>query len=212
MNPGVRNTIIGVLLMIFIFTSGFVWKINQPRALRVSDMQANGLMVFEQPREVLPFTLNSHLGEPFTRDSLLGKWTMVFPGFTNCPDICPITLATLADMWDFLDAKPKSNLQVVMLSVDPKRDTPEKLGQYVPYFNDEFIGVTGDLRTTANLASQLSIAFTIVDPTEELETYNVDHTGNIVLINPEGHYHGFFRPPFDPAKLKLTYQSAWIQY
>ena len=114
-------------------------------------------------------------------------------------------------MWDYLDAKPKADLQVVMLSVDPNRDTVEKLGQYVPYFSEDFTGLTGDLRTIANLATQLNIAFDIIDPDTAEGNYNVAHSGNIVLVNPAGNYQGFFKPPFDPAILKLNYQSVWVQ-
>lgn len=212
MDKGVKKTVIAIVALILVFTSAFFWKINQPRALRVNEMAANGLILFETQREILPFELQNHLGETVTKEDFLGKWTMVFPGFTHCPDICPTTLATMSKMWEYLDDKPREDLQVMMLTVDPHRDTPEKLALYVPYFNKEFIGVTGDLGTTANLAAQLNIAFTIIDPATAPESYNVDHSGNIVLINPQGHYQGFFKPPFDPALLKLTYQSAWVQH
>jgi len=212
MDKGVRNTVIAVVAAMVLFTAGFVWKINQPRALSASEMATNGLILFDTPREVLPFELVNHRNEPVTRDSFVGKWTMIFPGFTHCPDICPTTMATLSQMYEFLDDKPKSNLQVMMLSVDPKRDTPEQLALYVPYFNQEFIGLTGEHPIIANLSAQLSIAVDYSFLNTEEESYNVDHSGNIVLINPDGNYQGFFKPPFDPALLKLTYQSAWIQH
>lgn len=212
MDRGVRNTVIAVVAVICVFVSGFVWKINQPRAISASEMAINGLILFENPREIPPFELVDHNNEPLTKDNLMGKWTMVFAGFTHCPDICPTTMATLSRMYEFLDPKPKANLQVMMLSVDPNRDTPEQLALYVPYFHEDFIGVTGDMGVIANLASQLSIAVDFSYLASEEESYNVDHSGNVVLINPEGHYQGFFKPPFDPALLKLTYQSAWVQH
>ena len=209
---GVRNTVIIVVMTMVILVSGFFWKINQPRALRTHEMAANGLVLFDAPREILPFELQAHTGEPFTLDDLKGKWTMVFPGFTNCPDICPTTLATLSTMWGYLDEKPRSDLQVALFSVDPNRDSAEVLSAYVPYFNEDFIGLTGDLGTVVHLGHQLNIAFTVVDPSTAPEHYNVDHSSSIVLINPQGQYQGFFRAPFDPAILKLTYQSAWVQH
>jgi len=212
MNVGVRNTVFIIVAVIILFTSAFFWKISQPRALSSSEMAANGLVLFDTAREVLPFELNDHLGEKVTRDNFLGNWTMLFAGFTHCPDICPATMATLSKMYDFLDEKPRENLQVIMLSVDPNRDSPEELAQYVPYFNEGFIGLTGDISVIANLATQLSIAVDYSYLESEEENYNVGHSGNIVLINPEGGYQGFFKPPFDPSLLKLTYQSAWIQH
>lgn len=207
----IRKTAAISVVVIFILVLGFFWKITQPRALRISEMQTNGLMYFETPRQVLPFELLDENGGTFTRDDLVGKWTMIFPGFTHCPDICPTTMAQLGQMWGYLDEKPKEDLQVIMLSVDPNRDTVEILGQYVNYFNEDFIGLTGNLGTIADLAAQLNIAFDIINPDNAPDQYDVAHSANIVLVNPEGNYQGFFRPPFDPAILKLNYQSVWVQ-
>ena len=207
----IYKTVAICVLAFLIMVAGFVWKINQPRAVSYADMAANGLIYFEQPRQVLDFELLDHEGNAFTREDLVGKWTMMFPGFTHCPDICPTTMSQLGQMWGYLDANPRDDLQVIMLSVDPSRDSVEKLGQYVPYFNEEFIGLTGDLGVIANLAAQTNIAFDIINPDEAPEHYDVAHSGNIVLINPAGNYQGFFKPPFDPALLKLNYQSVWIQ-
>ena len=207
----IRKTAVIVVAVIFVLVVAFFWKITQPRALRVADMAANGLVLFSAPREVLPFELVDHRGNTFTRDDLVGKWTMIFPGFTFCPDICPTTMAQLGQMWEYLDDKPKKDLQVIMLSVDPNRDTVEKLGQYVPYFNEEFTGLTGNLGTIANLATQMNIAFDVINPENAPDSYDVAHSANIVLLNPDGNYQGFFKPPFDPAILKMNYQSVWVQ-
>lgn len=207
----IRKTAVISVVVIFVFVLAFFWKITQPRALRISEMQSNGLMYFETPRQVLPFELVDENGETFTRDDLVGKWTMIFPGFTHCPDICPTTMAQLSQMWGYLDEKPREDLQVIMLSVDPTRDTVDILNQYVNYFHEDFIGLTGDLGTIADLAAQLNIAFDIINPDSAPDNYDVAHSANIVLINPNGNYQGFFRPPFDPAILKLNYQSVWVQ-
>ena len=208
----IHKTTLIVVAVIFVLVLAFFWKITQPRALHVSDMAANGLVYFATPREVLPFELIDHNGQPFTRDDLTGKWTMLFPGFTFCPDICPTTMAQLGQMWGYLDDKPRQDLQVIMLSVDPNRDTVEKLSQYVPYFNEDFIGLTGNLGTIANVATQMNIAFDIINPDGAPDHYDVAHSGNIVLLNPDGNYQGFFKPPFDPSILKLNYQSVWVQH
>lgn len=207
----IHRTAIIVVAVIFVFVVSFFWRITQPRALKVADMEANGLVYFDTPREVLPFELLDHHGNTFTRDDLKGKWTMLFAAFTSCPDICPTTMAQLGQMWEYLDDKPREDLQVIMLSVDPNRDTVEKMGLYVPYFNEEFIGLTGNLGTIANLATQMNIAFDIINPEEAPDAYDVAHSANIVLLNPDGNYQGFFKPPFDPAILKLNYQSVWVQ-
>ena len=89
------------------------------------------------------------------------------------------------------------------------RDTVDKLAEYVPYFNQDFVGLTGDFIEIKRLANQLNIAFNKVvhNPDEGGDDYSVDHSGNIALINPYGHYHAFFKPPLDVARLKLTYLS-----
>jgi len=207
----IRKTAVISVAVIFVFVLAFFWKVTQPRALHISEMQSNGLMYFETPREVLPFELLDETGATFTREDLVGKWTMIFPGFTHCPDICPTTMAQLSQMWGYLDEKPKEDLQVIMLSVDPTRDSVDILNQYVNYFNEDFIGLTGDLGTIADLAAQLNIAFDIINPDNAPDEYDVAHSANIVLVNPNGNYQGFFRPPFDPAILKLNYQSVWVQ-
>ena len=210
--PGVARTAFVILAVMALFIALFVYKISQPRVLAPNEMAANGAIMLDTPREIAPFELVSDNGQPFTNADLEGKWTLLFPGYTFCPDICPVTMAMLANTYELLDEKPKRNLQVVLLTVDPYRDTPERLQQYADYFNPDFRGVTGAMSDLINLGLQLNIAFSVTNPETAGENYLVDHSGNIVLINPNGHYHGFFKPPFDPGRLKLTYQSAWAAF
>ena len=208
---GIRNTVIALVGFMALLLGLLVNKMLQPRVLSIEEMVNSGAIMFSEAREIEPLSLLDQNNESFSNDRFQGVWTLVFFGFTHCPDICPTTMAQMAQMWEYLDAKPKQDLQVVMLSVDPFRDTVEKMGQYVPYFNQEFIGLTGNLRTIADLGAQLNIAFDIINPDTAPEHYDVAHSGNIVLVSPEGHYQGFFKPPFDPAILKLNYQSVWVQ-
>ncbi len=208
----IRKTfaIIGVIVAVFVVL--FFNRMTQPRQLSTNEMLLNGLVMFEQPRAFEDFSFIDHRGEVFDQEDLLGKWTMVFPGFTFCPDICPVTMSMLAEVWDILDEKPREDLQVVMMTVDPNRDDPERLAQYVPYFNENFIGITSDIGKTLWVAQQLNIAMSVVNPETAGDFYTVDHSGNIVLINPRGHYAGYFKPPFEPGRIKLTYQSVWGQF
>ena len=89
----------------------------------------------------------------------------------------------------------------------PARDTVEQLATYVPFFNEEFIGVTGEFVDIHRFATALNTPFRKVVPKDGGE-YQVDHSANVVLINPRGDYHGFFRAPLDQAKMKVTYRSA----
>ncbi len=100
--------------------------------------------------------------------------------------------------------------RVVMVSVDPARDTVEQLASYVPYFNPDFTGVTGDFLDIHRFATALNTPFRKVPG--QNENYQVDHSANVVLINPRGDYHGFFKAPLDLAKMKVTYRSARVMW
>ena len=114
-------------------------------------------------------------------------------------------MATLAEMYEDLGESEKEKLQIVRISLDPERDTIEKIAEYVPYFNQDFIGVTGDPNFVLRLTTQLNIAYTQVPLGDE--NYTVDHSTQLVLINPKGHYHGFFKAPHAEVALRQTWRS-----
>lgn len=206
---GIWITVVSILFVIAVFFGLFLHKILSPRILSDAELRANGAIAFSAPRIVEDFSLLDHSGAPFTLENFKGRWSLVFFGFTHCPDICPMTLAKLSQLMPHLDQSVADNTQVVLVSVDPARDTPEALASYVTYFDENFIGVTGEFVNIMGLTRNLNVAFNkvVLD-----EGYTVDHTGNVILINPKGHYHGFFRPPFELARLKTTFQSIVAQY
>jgi protein SCO1/2 len=180
--------------------------------MTVSEMRANGLFLFDTPRDPGEFALTNHFGEPFTAESLEGDWTLLFFGFTYCPDVCPTTMSFLAEVKDNLVGTEAASTRVVMVSVDPARDSVDQLAQYVPYFHPEFLGVTGDFPNILSFARRFNAPFRKV--TSEDGDYQIDHSANVVLINPKGDFHGFFRAPLDLAKVKVTLRSAqyyWSQ-
>jgi protein SCO1/2 len=199
-------TIAGLLLFITVIVAGFVYRISLPRIMTASEMSANGLYLLETPRKIGEFNLIDHQGNPFNPSRLEGQWTLVFFGFTHCPDICPTTMTFLNTFLENLEGTEAQDPQVVMVSVDPARDTVQQLADYMPYFNPEFIGVTGEFLDIHRFATKLNTPFRKV--MEEDGSYQVDHSSNIVLINPRGDYHGFFRAPLDLAKMTVTYRSA----
>jgi protein SCO1/2 len=160
----------------------------------------------DPPRDVGDFALTDHRGEPFTPAALEGQWTLVFFGFTYCPDVCPTTMAFLDQFVGELQGTEAEDTQVVMISVDPERDTVAQLASYVPFFNPEFTGVTGEFLDLFRLATALNTPFRKAPG--QGDDYQVDHSANVVLINPRGHYHGFFKAPLDLAKMKVTYRAA----
>ena len=202
---GVRNTFIIILAFILMVVWGFVWRINQPVIMSNEELRINGAVVLNTPRIFSDFELVDHRGEIFSQEHLQDVWTIVFFGFTHCPDICPTTLAILNDTYSKLKDRERERMQIVMISIDPERDTEEKLAEYVPYFNDEFIGVTGNKHLIRRLTAELNVAYNQVP----LDTgdYTVDHSTQLVLINPKGHYHGFFKAPHSEIMLRSTWRS-----
>ena len=203
---GVRWTIAGVLVFIFLIVASFVHRVGEPRVMSLAETRANGLFVFDTPRDPGEFELLDHKGKSFSRAQLLGRWTLVFFGFTHCPDICPTTMVELADLKSQLASTEAEATQVVMVSVDPARDTPERLSEYVPYFHPEFLGVTGDFAAILSFAQRLNAPFRKLS--EPDGDYQMEHTANVVLMNPRGDYHGFFRAPLDIPKMRVTLRST----
>jgi protein SCO1/2 len=202
---GIKLTVALILGFILLVVGGFVYRIQQPRIMTAAELKANGAYMFETPRAIGDFALLDHRGKPFTPDSLRGGWTLLFFGFTHCPDICPTTMAFLNRFVGELEGTEAEGTRVVMVSVDPARDTVAQLATYVPYFNPEFLGVTGDFLDIHRFATDLNTPFRKV-PGEDGD-YLVDHSANVVLTNPRGDYHGFFKAPLDLAKMKVTLRS-----
>ena len=202
-SKAVRKTVMVILAAIAVVLGLTVNKFLSRPSLSKEQLQQMGTVIFDTPRTFTMTGLVDHNDQPFTSENLQGRWTLVYFGFTFCPDICPATLSQL----NKLDALIKEqspelakNLQYVMVSVDPNRDTAEKLKNYVPYFNKDFIGVTGEINNIYNLAVQMNVPFTpVVDSQDDF--YLVDHGANLTLINPQGDYQGFIRPPMEPSKL-----------
>lgn len=153
--------------------------------------------VMSPPRPLPELALIDQDGEPFTRESLRGRWTLVFAGFTACPDVCPTTLALLKQLGAELDPPP----QVLFLSVDPQRDTPPRLKDYVRYFDPSFDAVTAPEPALAEAARAFGIAYARV-PGAGAGDYSMDHSAMLVLVNPDAAIAAYILPPFQPAALK----------
>ena len=203
---GVRWTIAGVLLFMTVVVTSFIHRVGEPRIMSLAETRANGLFLFDTPRDPGEFSLIDHHGSPFTREDLIDQWTLIFFGFTHCPDICPTTMAELAELKAQLVGTEASDARVVMLSVDPARDTPERLAQYAPYFHADFVGVTGDFTDILSFAQRLNVPFRKVS--EPDGAYQMEHSANVMLMNPRGDYHGFFRAPLDIPKMRVTLRST----
>lgn len=165
-----------------------------------STSEYQALQAFPTPRAVADFALETASGEPFNLDDMAGRWNLLFFGFTNCPDVCPDTLAMLDQSMQQLTLMRREELpQVVFVSVDPERDQGESLADYVSWFNSDFVGVTGPEPQLVALTRQLGVAYFRETPDEETGFYNVDHSAAVMVVDPNGRLVGRFAHPLDPA-------------
>jgi protein SCO1/2 len=155
--------------------------------------QPEHALYYQQVREVKPFQLTDHHNQAFTKEQLANKWSWVFLGYTSCPDVCPTTLQELNFVYDDLKAISKDT-QILLVSVDPIRDTPEKLAQYIAYFNEEFIALTADHGVLFPFARNLGMMYAINESEGDNNGYLVDHSASLVLINPQGDIAAIFKP------------------
>jgi protein SCO1/2 len=208
MASGVRTSVLASLGFVAIVVGMFFYSMTRAPVLGVQELQQRGIVLLPAARELSEFTLVDHRGADFDANSLLGRWSFLFFGFSACPDVCPLALAALAQVERQLqsDTDLHDGFNVVFVTVDPERDDVQMLAEYLEVFSPRFTGVTGSREQLAEFALQLNVAFMKV-PLED-GGYSVDHTGNIVIINPRGHYHGFIKMPHDAEKILLGYRSV----
>jgi protein SCO1/2 len=143
-----------------------------------------------EPRPLAAFAFTDQRGQPFSRDNLRGRWTLLFTGFTNCPDVCPLTIASMAELRRRL---AREDLQFLFVSVDPERDTPEVIGRYLAHFDPGLVGATGPRADIERFTAGLGLA-QVVNPGVG-DDYTVDHSTAFVLIDPEARLAGYFSAP-----------------
>jgi len=188
--------VVAVLALIGGFALSWYFNSQKPIVLE------SGLWFGDQARALPEFELIDHRQQPLTRADLKGHWSLMFFGYTHCPDICPVALQTLADMVRFIDDSDVSGaLKVYFVSVDPARDRPELLAQYVHYFNPGFNGATAAPDRLTPLTRSLGISHSIHNRVEGSDNYDVDHSSAIVLIDPQARYAGLFSAPQDAAAM-----------
>lgn len=152
-----------------------------------------------KPRAVPAFSLTGEDGQPYTREALRGRWTLIFVGYTHCPDVCPTTLATLKSVKQNLGTDA-GKLGVLFLSIDPARDTPAHLAEYVHYFGTDFRAATGSDEALQALGKQLGYVY-FKSEGKTPDSYTMDHSAALMLINPQAELAGYLSPPFDAATI-----------
>lgn len=159
-----------------------------------------GVARYPRPAAVAPFALTDQDGGEFGPDELRGRWSMVFFGFVDCPDICPLALSTLGRMRARLAADGAVPPRIVFVSVNPSRDTPARVKDYVGRFDPAFIGLTGEPAEVTALARGFFVASRVGDDGM------VDHSGHISVVSPAGELAAVVRPPFRERALAEAFR------
>ena len=166
--------------------------------------QTRAVRLFDPPRELPAFSLRQSDGTPLVPGELKGHWTLVFLGFTHCPDVCPTTLAAMARAQQQWAAIPDATRpRVLFVSVDPGRDTPDRIGEYAHAFHRDTLAATADLPALENFARSLSMVFAKVAPEAgaPADQYSVDHSATMAVLDPQGRMSGLVRAPFDASAI-----------
>ncbi|BBP80428.1 MULTISPECIES: SCO family protein [Pseudomonas] len=197
----VQKTVFVLIALVALVLGLTVHKVlNNQRQADPTQLLDAGIVLLPQSRTLPSISLTDQDGKPVAVNELKDKWSLLFFGYTFCPDICPTTLAQMRELKGLLPEAARNNLRVVLVSVDPNRDTPQQLKQYLGYFDPAFVGYTGELASIQKLANAVSIPFIPADTSKE--NYTVDHSGNLVVIGPDGTQRGFIRAPLNNQKLK----------
>lgn len=165
-----------------------------------------GTVLYPSPRTLPEFQLVRSDGTPLTLADWKGHWTVVFFGFTHCPDVCPTTLATFKQVSAQLrKAGLQDKIRFDFISVDPARDTPEQLARYVAFFDKDIVAATGTDEELTRISRALGLVYMRGEPVDG--TYSVDHSSGAVVIDPSGRQVGLVRAPIEAATLARDLQA-----
>ncbi|MGD9843690.1 MAG: SCO family protein [Steroidobacteraceae bacterium] len=189
--PNSRPLLLAGIAIVAIAVGAFTAQFMH-RAPAVIELSSGTLL--PSTKELPEFQLVDNHGQAYTRTQLAGHWSVVFFGFTNCPDVCPTTLSTLAQVDKALvDLPTTQRPQFVFVSVDPKRDTPQQMNNYVSFFNPAFVGLTGEQTQIDLLTKTMGVPVAIHN--QDNGNYSVDHSAVVFLLDPQARMAAVFSPP-----------------
>lgn len=163
-------------------------------------------VILSPARKIAIPALTKDDGSTFTQDDLAGHWSLLFFGYTHCPDVCPVTMGVAAQAKKIALANDQDFPDVFFVSVDPDRDKVEMLAEYVQYFDKDFIGVTGDESLIKALTLQMSVVYMKMSSSDT--NYVIDHSSALLLLDPEGRLVAFMNPPHDPKTILKDFQTV----
>ncbi len=171
--------------------------------------------IYSKARVLSNFNLLNQDSKKVTKDNLLNQWSLVFIGYTHCPDVCPTTMAMLKQTVSVMNKNGLTPPKIIFLTVDPERDTVDVLKPYVNYFNEDFIALTGDLAEIKKLSLQLNSVFQKspgVDGKITATDYLMDHSSALMLINPQGNLQSVLTTPHTPENIMNSIEKSKNYY
>lgn len=199
------------VVAIVAITAG-VWFGSQQNKVDLSNLSG---FSFPQPALLKDIDLINYDSERLTEEYFKDQWTFVYVGYTKCPDACPETLLTLNRINTLINEdqvnEDQAQVNTLLVSVDPERDTPSHLKDYVKFFNEGFHAATGTPDKIKHFADQVSALYALPEDRSD-PNYLVDHSSSIVLINPDGAVQAIFTPPQEAAALVKDFEVLSAHY
>ena len=194
------------LLVIGASAAAVWWQRGDRPRLPPAELES---VILNEPRPLEPFTLADHDGNALTPEQLKGHWTLLFFGYTHCPDICPTTLAVLKGVAQKLESDPElaASTRTLFVSLGIDRDTQEQLKRYITYFNPAFVAATGSRSEIDNLTTQVGAVYMFEGDTSR-DDYIVNHSATILLIDPQGRFYARFNAPHTASGIADTYRRV----
>lgn len=167
-----------------------------------------GGLVLREPRKLPPFELVDMNGDIFRESGFIGDWSFLYFGFTYCPDICPTSLVEMEKLKQRIgESHPDLTPQFYLVSVDPVRDTPERLREYVGFFDPDFRGLTGELSEIDKFADAAAVVYQLPSDAQAGGDYEVGHSSTIVVIDPAGDVRAILTPPLRAENLARDFSA-----
>lgn len=200
--------IVGTLAFCFFVWGLFLFMPNK-RSVAVDLGSLHGTWL-KSPRTLSDFSFKTTQNETFTPQNAKGHWTFVFFGYTHCPYLCPTTLKMLSTFYTKLEQDKITPLpQVLLVTLDPKRDSIHALKKYVHSFNPDFLAARGTSKTIQAFTKEMGIAYMrLQSPNADPNTYQIEHSGTVMLLNPEAQLAAFFTLPQDPLWIADDYERV----
>ena len=197
-----KRNVIFILLILFSITGLFTYFQSLPSLLEKKPSLITG-KILVRPMEIDNFELIDQNNEPFNKKSLEGGWTVLFFGYTNCPDVCPTTIYKLAEIKNGIkEDLPSANFNTVLVTLDPDRDSTERLEEYIGYFDETMLGVTGTYEDIQSFTSSLSVFYQRIN---KEEGYDFNHTASLFVFDKDGSLFATMSPANTVGELESDF-------